>query len=97
MEGVNCTVTGRGMLSRPPGLCAVVRGGGGVPGSEDNGLVVVWAGSLWAGLVLRGGSPPPLPRGGAEAKFLAPKAPETIVLPSAVHLEERLTVSQSVS
>ena len=43
-----------------------------------------------------GSSPPPSCPGGAD--FLeAPKALKEIVLPSAVHLEERLTVSQSVS
>ena len=55
-----------------------------------------------------GGTPPPpgdpelLEAPKALNKFfglnrLAPKAPEKILLPSAVHLEERLTVSQSVS
>ena len=63
-------------------------------------------GGGWVGLGGGGPAPPPPPTGAECFEWpkgflglneLVPKAAKKILLPSAVHLKERLTVSQSVS
>ena len=84
-EGHTSAVRG---IFRPWAFGGEVGGGGDCGPCPAQGVTFLGGG----GVPGRGGAGPP---GGAD--FLeAPNAPKEILLPSAVHLEERLTVSQSV-